>query len=286
MVVIQVSEIRLVGSVLAASPDTSVIPAQFGAEPLALVPGLLHGIVPVSRMEDMSQVVCNIPFVTVADIAQYAALQLGDASLETGAGKHFADDIIKSLETIRAYESDSRDTSLVDVIEPLFPANGAFRRLVIDAENLTGLVFLDGKDDIESFSMNAALAVNLDMDAVEEHYRTIALQRAFRSLGDITAQIVKHPRYASLAVVLLIDVVEHFSDLFLREAFGVQRAGKTFTLFLLIAQYGQYAGMEVAVSVSWYTEGQCPSMTVCPSGTVAVALVAGYAFFLKIFPAF
>ena len=211
---------------------------------------------------------------------------MSGASLEAGAGKHFADDIIKSLETIRTYEPDSRDTSLVKVIEHLSPAKGAFRRLVIDAENLPGLVLLDGKEDIESFRINAALAVNLDMDAVDEHYRIIALQRAFKPLGDITAQIVKHPRYASLVVVLHIDVVEHFPDLFLRQAFGVQRAGKTFTLFLLIAQYDQYVGMEVPVSVTRYMEGQCPAMNVCPAGTVAVALVPGYAFLLKIFPAF
>lgn len=246
VVVIQVSEIRLVGSILTASPDTSVIPAPFGTEPLPLIPGLFHGIVPVSCAEDLSQVVSNIPLVTVADIAQYVALQVGGASLEAGAGKHLADDIIKSLETVRAYEPDSRDTSLVKVIEHLSPAKGAFRRLVIDAENLPGLVLLDGKEDIESFRINAALAVDLDMEAVDKH----------------------------------------FPYLFLRQAFGVQRACKTFTLLLLIAQYGQYAGMEVPVSVTRYTEGQCPAMAVCPARTVAVALVPGYAFFLKIFPAF
>lgn len=286
MVVIQVSEIRLVGSILTASPDTSVIPAPFSTELLPLIPGLFHGIVSVSCAEDLSQVVSNIPLVTVADIAQYVALQVGGASLEAGAGKYFADDIIKSLETIRTYEPYFRDTSLIKVIEHLSPAKGAFRWLVIDAENLSGLVLLDGKDDIESFRINAALAVDLDMDAVDEHYRIIALQRAFKPLGDITAHIVKHPRYAGLAVVLPIDIVEHFTDLFLRQAFGIQRAGKTFTLFLLIAQYGQYAGMEVAVSVTGYTECQCPAMTLCHAGTVAVALVAGYAFFLKILPAF
>lgn len=134
VVVIQVSEISLVGSILTASPDTSVIPAPFGTELLPLIPGLFHGIVPVSCAEDLSQVVSNIHLVTVADIAQYVALQVGGASLEAGAGKHFADDIIKSLETIRADElEDSRDTSLVKVIEHLSPAKGAFRRLVVDA---------------------------------------------------------------------------------------------------------------------------------------------------------
>ena len=97
MIIVQVSEIRLIGSILAASPDASVIPAPFGTEPLPLVPGLFHGIVPVSCAEDLSQVVSHIPFVTVADIAQYVALQVGGASLETGAGKHFADDIIVSI---------------------------------------------------------------------------------------------------------------------------------------------------------------------------------------------
>ncbi len=94
---------------------------------------------------------------------------MSGASLETSAGKHFADDIIKSLETIRAYKSDSRDTSLVKVIEHFTPAKSAFNRHVVDAENHPGLVFLDGKDDIENLRINAALAVDLDMDAVNEH---------------------------------------------------------------------------------------------------------------------
>ena len=249
MIVVQVSEIRLVGSIPAASPDASVIPAPFGTEPLPLVPGLFHGIVPVSCAEDLSQVVSHIPFVSVANIAQYVALQVGGASLVTGAGKDFADDIIKFLETIRAYKSDSRDTSLVKVIEHLSLAKDAFRRLVVDAENLPGLVLLDCKEDIESFRINAALAVDLYMHAVDEHYRIIALQRALKPLRDITAQIVKHPRYARLAVVLTVDVVEHFSDLFLRQTFGVQRACKTLAFFLLLPQDGQYTGKEVPVTV-------------------------------------
>lgn len=107
MVIVQVSEIRLIGSVLTSSLNASVIPAPFGTELLPLIPGLLHSIVPVSDTEDLSQIVSNIPFVTIANIAQYATFQVGDASLETGAGKYLTDDIIKSLETIRAYKSDS-----------------------------------------------------------------------------------------------------------------------------------------------------------------------------------
>ena len=61
-------------------------------------------------------VVSYITFVTVADIAQYV-FQVGGASLETGAGKHFADDVIKSLETVRAYESD-RSWSVLPIEKP------------------------------------------------------------------------------------------------------------------------------------------------------------------------
>ena len=96
------------------------------------------------------------------------------------------------------YEPNSRDTSLVKVTEHLTPAKGAFRRFVVDAEHLPGIVILDCKDDIESLRINAVLAVERNTDTVDEHYRIIALQRAFKPLSDITAQIVKHPRYVAL----------------------------------------------------------------------------------------
>ena len=53
VVVVQVSEVHLVGSVLTAPPDALVTPAPFGAELLPLIPRLFHRIVPVSGAEHL-----------------------------------------------------------------------------------------------------------------------------------------------------------------------------------------------------------------------------------------
>ena len=127
--------------------------------------------------------------------------------------------------------------------------------------------------------------MDLDVHAVDEHHRIIALQRPFQPLRHIIAEEVQHPRYARLAVVLPVDVIEHLAHLLLRQALGVKCPSKTLALFLLVLEYSQYTGMEVAVSVSWYAERQGPAVTVCPPWTVAVALVPGKSFFTQIFPA-
>ena len=68
-----------------------------------------------------------------------------------------------------------------------------------------------------------------------------------------------------------VDVGKHFPDLLLRQALGVECARKALALIFLVAQYGQYPGMEVAVPVTRYTECQCPTMTVATTGAVPVA---------------
>ena len=70
-----------------------------------------------------------------------------------------------------------------------------------------------------------------------------------------------------------VDVGKHFPDLLLRQALGVECARKALALIFLVAQYGQYPGMEVAVPVTRNTECQCPPMTIGTTGTVPVTLV-------------
>lgn len=96
----------------------------------------------------------------------------------------------------------------------------------------------------------------------------------FQPIRDIPAHVVKHPRYTGFAVVLAIDVVENFTDLFQGQTFGVQDPRKAFTLFFLITEYNQDIRMKVTVPVTWNAESQCTFMPICPTGTIAVALVA------------
>ena len=55
---------------------------------------------------------------------------------------------------------------------------GTFRRLVIDAYNLSRLVFLHGQKHIECFRVHTALAVDLYMHAVDEENRIVCFQTA------------------------------------------------------------------------------------------------------------
>ena len=100
MVVVQASEIRLVGGILAAPLYAPVVPAPFGAEALPFDLCLLHGVVPVPGTEHLPQILCDIPLVAVAYITDDIALQVGGAPLELRAGKHLADDILKPPESV------------------------------------------------------------------------------------------------------------------------------------------------------------------------------------------
>ena len=75
-------------------------------------------------------------------------------------------------------------------------------------------------------------------------------------------------------------------DLLLRQTLGVECACKALALLLLVPEYGQYPGMEVAVPVTRNTECQCPPMTIGTTWTVPVTLVSGKAFFLQVLPPF
>lgn len=249
MVVVQVCEIRLVGGILASLADAPVVPAPFGTEHLPLTPCLLHSIVPVPGTEHLPQILCDIPLVAVAHITDDIALQVGGAPLELRAGKHLADDILQSPESVCTYESYPADTPLSQVIQHLAPTQGALRGLVEDPEHFPGLVLLHRKDHIKGFRIYTPLPVDLDVHAVDEHHRIIVLQGPPHPFRHILAQIIQHTRYARLAVVLPVDVVEYFPDLLLRQPLGVECACKALAL-LLVPEYGQYPGMEVAVPVT------------------------------------
>ena len=152
------------------------MPAPSGAELLPLAPCLLHGVVPVACTEHLPQVFRHFTLVAVAHIAQYIALQMGGAPLQLRAREHLADDILQALKTVRTDQAYPADTAPVQVIQHLAPIQGTLRRLVEDAENLPGLVLLHRQNHIKGFRIHAALAVDLDVDAVDEHHRIITLQ--------------------------------------------------------------------------------------------------------------
>ena len=116
------------------------------------------------------------------------------------------------------------------------------------------------------------------MNAVNENHWIIFLQRTGKPAGDIFVDIFYHTGDAGLAVVFTIDFVEDLTNLTLGKALSVQAACKTLTLFLLIAQDGQYLRMKIAVPVARYPEFQTLAMTICMSNAVAVTLVAVLAF--------
>ena len=101
---------------------------------------------------------------------------MGGAPLELRAGKHLADDDLQSPESVCTYESYPADTPLSQLIQHLAPPQGAFCGLVEDPEHFPGLVLLHRKDHIKGFSIYTPLPVDLDVHAVDEHHRIMALQ--------------------------------------------------------------------------------------------------------------
>lgn len=71
--------------------------------------------------------------------------------------------------------------------------NGVGITKVVDAYHLPRLVLLHGQQDIERFRINAALAVNLDMHAVNEQDWIVCFQTAVQPLLDILSQVLQHP---------------------------------------------------------------------------------------------
>ena len=64
------------------------------------------------------------------------------------------------------------------------------RGLVVDTYHIPCLVLLHGQLDIERFRIDAALAVNLDMHAVNEQDWIVFFQTAVQPLLDILFQVL------------------------------------------------------------------------------------------------
>ena len=92
------------------------------------------------------------------------------------------------------------------------------------------------------------------MHAVHEHNRIVFLQPSFQPFIHLCADAFHHAADARLRVVLTIYLVKHIAYLFLRKTFGIQHSGQSVALFFLVAEYGQYLWVEVAVAVAGYTE--------------------------------
>ena len=197
------------------------------------------------------------------------------AALQRRFREHVRDHGFQPLQAVGAQQTYPFRTTLLQVGQHLAPTSGAFRRLVVDADDFTGLVLPYRQDHIECLRVNAALAVDLDMHAVDEHDRIVCLQRPRQPLRHIFAKIVQHPGDAHLAVVLPIDVLEHLAHLLLGQTAAVECPRQPLALVLLAAKHRQYRGMEVPVAVAWYPERQCATMAVCATWTVTVPLVAG-----------
>ena len=163
-------EVCLVGGILPAFPDAAVILSPLLAECLTFSPGFLDRVVPVTGPEHLPQVIRNLSLVPVAHVTYYVAFEVRGASLKLRAGEDLTDDILQSFQTVSAYQTDLARSTFIQVTQHLTPARGTLRRLVVYAQHLPRLVFLNGKDDIECLSIYAALAVELYMDTVNEHY--------------------------------------------------------------------------------------------------------------------
>ena len=277
--IVQVCEIYLIGRVVATSAYALVVASPFGTELLPALPSFLRGITAVAGAEHLPQLFGNFSLVAVPHAADDVAFEVGGATLKGGAGEYLAHDIVQTLQAVGAQEAYPFQPSFTQALKNLFPTRCALRWFVAYAQDLARLVFLYGQDDIKGLRLNAVPAVDFDMHAVDEHYGITAFQGTFQPFRHVLAQILHHARYARLAVMLAVYVVEHFGHLRLRQAFAVQAAGKAFALILLLAEDCQYAGVEVAVPVTGDTEVQGTTVTVCTARTEAVALVAAKAFF-------
>jgi hypothetical protein len=61
--------------------------------------------------------------------------------------------------------------------------------------------------------------------AIYEQNRIICFQTAVQPLLNVFPKVIQYPRYARLAVVFSLYGIEHIPNLFLRQAFAVQRSG-------------------------------------------------------------
>ena len=103
MVVVQIREVCLVGGILSAFPDATVILSPLLAECLPFSPGFLDRVVPVPGPEHLPQVIRHLSLVPVAHVTYYVAFEVRGASLEPRAGEDLTDDILQPFQTVSAY---------------------------------------------------------------------------------------------------------------------------------------------------------------------------------------
>ena len=111
------------------------------------------------------------------------------------------------------------------------------------------------------------------MNAIHEYNRIICVQASLQPLRYVTTDVLDHPRYTRLAVMLSIYLIEHLSNLRLGQPFGIQASCKPLAFLFLILQNGQNLRMKVAETVSRYPELQLPAVAVCMPQTIAVPFV-------------
>lgn len=156
----------------------------------ATPPGILNGVVPVTGPEHLLEILRHLTLVPDAYIADNIALEMRRAALQWRFGEDLGNHVLQAFQTVGAYQPKPLDASLVYVIEHLAPAVSTLRGLVVDDYHLPRLVRLHGQQDIERFRIDAALAVNLDMHAVNEQDWIVFFQTAVQPLLDILFQVL------------------------------------------------------------------------------------------------
>lgn len=92
------------------------------------------------------------------------------------------------------------------------------------------------------------------MHAVNEHDWVIFFETAFKPFIDLSANTFHHTADARLGVVPAVYLVEYVTNLFLSKPLCIKDSGEPIAFLFLVAEYGEYLRMEVAVAVSRDTE--------------------------------
>lgn len=161
---------------------------------------------------------------------------------------------VKSFDAVRHHQTDPLNTTFFQPVKDITPARGAFLRHVEDAKNLACAFFGYGQCHIERLGSHRSLAVYLDVHAVNEHDWVIFFETAFKPFIDLSANTFHHTADARLGVVPAVYLVEYVTNLFLSKPLCIKDSGEPIAFLFLVAEYGEYLRMEVAVAVSRDTE--------------------------------
>ena len=271
--IVQVREVKAYVFIFGQVPDGTVVLAPLEAHLLPRCYPLLNSVVLVSRAEHLTHIVGQRLLVSVAHTGQHIALEVRRTTLECRTRELLVDDLVQPGKTVCDHQTYALDTPFPKVIEHDAPAGGALYGTVIKAQHFARGILVHSEDNIERFRRRTLLTEHLDMDTVHEYDRIVLIQASLEPLRNVATHILYHPRYACLAIMFSIYLIEHLTNLRLGQPLGIQAAGKPLAFLFLILQNGQNLRMKVAETVSRYPELQLPAVAVCMPQTIAVPLV-------------